>query len=339
MDRRRALSQRPASVEVLLSEIQYWSQSANILSAFTTKYNNPATGDAIGRVNRLISAWPATNGEDSLPMDGFETVEATYKKLKAGLNEVKDSAAAEASAIEKALEPISVLIALRKAPEAPPQEKRNKRPRGSSPSSTPGTPSIQPINRVTLNVKSDRDRSSEGPANTPPPFKRDAKARAKYYAKQAPFTDGRKVAFQPPNSSGGGDDNTWILAVITRCLNSEKNKYEVQDAEPQDDGQPGQMYQATLKDFIPLPDPDAPPNGPAHPNGYPEFPTGSTVMALYPDTSCFYRAEVIQGPRDPQNARTVPSSKLSSVYRLRFEDDDDQVHSVAAQWVVEFPGP
>lgn len=25
-------------------------------------------------------------------------------------------------------------------------------------------------------------------------------------------------------------------------------------------------------------------------------------------------------------------------YKLRFEDDDDQEHTVAAQWVVEWPG-
>ena len=42
----------------------------------------------------------------------------------------------------------------------------------------------------------------------------------------------------------------------------------------------------------------APPDSAAHPNAYPAFSAGSTVMALYPDTSCFYRAEVIESPRD-----------------------------------------
>ena len=63
------------------------------------------------------------------------------------------------------------------------------------------------------------------------------------------------------------------------------------------------MYAATLKDIIPLPDPDAPPASPSHINAYPEFSAGSTVLALYPDTSCLYQAKVIQGPRDAQNAR------------------------------------
>jgi len=56
------------------------------------------------------------------------------------------------------------------------------------------------------------------------------------------------------------------------------------------------IYKTTLKTILPLPDPDAPVGSPAHLNVYPEFPVGSTVMALYPDTSCFYRAEVIATP-------------------------------------------
>ena len=56
------------------------------------------------------------------------------------------------------------------------------------------------------------------------------------------------------------------------------------------------IYKTTHKSILPLPDPDAPVGSPAHLNLYPEFPVGSTVMALYPDTSCFYRAEVIATP-------------------------------------------
>jgi hypothetical protein len=61
-------------------------------------------------------------------------------------------------------------------------------------------------------------------------------------------------------------------------------------------------YQALLRStpisIIPLPDKDATPGSPAHLSAYQEFPTRATVMALYPDTSCFYRAEVIASPKD-----------------------------------------
>ena len=46
---------------------------------------------------------------------------------------------------------------------------------------------------------------------------------------------------------------------------------------------------AHQKHIIPLPDPKAPVSH--------EFPVGSTVLALYPDTSCFYRAEVVATPK------------------------------------------
>jgi hypothetical protein len=63
--------------------------------------------------------------------------------------------------------------------------------------------------------------------------------------------------------------------------------------------------------IIPLPDKDAPPGSAAHISAYQEFATGATVMALYPDTSCFYRAEVIASPRD------IPTQGRVSVDRLR----------------------
>ena len=60
-----------------------------------------------------------------------------------------------------------------------------------------------------------------------------------------------------------------------------------------------------MRAIIPLPDPNAQPDSPEHLNAYPLFGAGSTVMALYPDTSCFYRAEVISSPKDMQGANRV----------------------------------
>ena len=145
------------------------------------------------------------------------------------------------------MESLSVLIAIRKAPENQANQgtlqqspiprvhrnankstdKRNKRHRGSSPLSAPGTPAPTPVNKVTLNVKMDRDRASEGPAVPPPqPFKSDAKARAKFYSKQLPLQEGRKVAFHPPSTGSAEptDENTWILAVVIKCISQEKNR-------------------------------------------------------------------------------------------------------------------
>ena len=60
------------------------------------------------------------------------------------------------------------------------------------------------------------------------------------------------------------------------------------------------VYTTTLRAIIPLPDPTAPAGSPAHVSSYQEYPAGSTVMALYPDTTCFYPAEVTATPKDLQ---------------------------------------
>lgn len=76
-------------------------------------------------------------------------------------------------------------------------------------------------------------------------------------------------------------------------------------------------YQSNLKTMIPLPDPEAPGNSPSHPNSYPVFGAGSTVMALYPDTSCFYRAEVTEVVTAPREGRVIiPTYTLNQIAYL-----------------------
>jgi SAGA-associated factor 29 len=152
------------------------------------------------------------------------------------------------------------------------------------------------------------------------------------------------VAFHPPSSGKGADgtspeDMTWIMARIVKSFHQDKYRYEVEDIEPQEDGKP-LRYQASLRSahtsIIPLPDKDASVGSPAHMSAYQEFPTAATVLALYPDTSCFYRAEVVASPKDiPTQGR----NSGTTYYKLKFEDDDDQEHMVSAAEVVEWPGP
>lgn len=53
---------------------------------------NSATQDTIGRVNRLILAWPP---DETLPAEGIDGVKTVYKKLVSGLNEIKTSSERE----------------------------------------------------------------------------------------------------------------------------------------------------------------------------------------------------------------------------------------------------
>jgi len=103
-------------------------------------------------------------------------------------------------------------------------EKRNKRPpRGQSPAvtSTPVTPALNNLQKITLPA-----RNSVGPGSNVP-FSREPKARREALAAQLPLQEGRKVAFHPPSGSGTNgptDESTWILAVVTKCINQDKNR-------------------------------------------------------------------------------------------------------------------
>ncbi|TFK40649.1 SGF29 tudor-like domain-containing protein [Crucibulum laeve] len=336
MDRRRGIPPRPASSE----EVACWSHAAESLKTLSDILAHAPTADIIGRVNRLISGWPT---DDIVPAEGYESVKKNCKRLTNGLDDLEKEAKEEVKAIEDAIERIGVLIALRKAPEAPAPEKRNKRPRATSPSGTPIPMTQTQPNSRSVSITLPARTSSVGPALLP--FSRDAKSRRDTLARQPTLQHNRKVAFHPPADkaangvSGDADENTWIMAVVIRCLNPEKHKYEVQDPEPQEDGQMGATYIATPKNLIPLPDPNAPIGSSAHLGSYPEFPVGSTVLGLYPDTSCFYRAEVVATPKDTKDmhTRALPSSKYQPTYKLKFEDDDNQEHSVPAHFVVEMP--
>ena len=146
---------------------------------------------------------------------------------------------------------MGILLALRQAPEIAHQgefllydiiaplnaspEKRVKRPRLSSPSSTPSTPNRIATPPVSVVVP---PRASQvPPLQLAVPFSRDPKARRGALAPQLPLLPGRKVAFhQPPSKSaplhtkgdhGGaeGDGDTWILAVVKKCINQDKNRF------------------------------------------------------------------------------------------------------------------
>lgn len=80
---------------------------------------------------------------------------------------------------------------------------------------------------MTTQVTSSRSSTGPSPAI---PFSREPKARREALAKQLPLQEGRKVAFHPPagkaaDGSTADADETWILAVITKCINQDKNRW------------------------------------------------------------------------------------------------------------------
>ncbi|TRM60668.1 SGF29 tudor-like domain-containing protein [Schizophyllum amplum] len=329
MDRRRTPGNRPASSE----EVQCWSHAASSIGSLNDVYATAQTKETIGRANRLIAVWPE---DDVLPVDGYEGLKRTAKKLMSALNEIRQTSDREVKAIDDTIERLGVIMALRKHSEAlPPPRDGRIRARGDSPVVTAngGAASAPATSRgVSITL----------PARSPAPmipFSRDPKLRREALAKQLPLQEGRRVAFHPPQNKAGGsatdEDNAWIMAIVVKSINADKNRYIVRDAEPSEAG-PAVQYNTTLRGIIPLPDADAPPASASHLNAYPEFTQGSAVLALYPDTSCFYRAEVVASPKDLAREKVRSRIGVPS-YKLKFDDDENQEHIVPAHVVVEWP--
>lgn len=97
-------------------------------------------------------------------------------------------------------------------------------------------------------------------------------------------------------------EENWILAEVV-SYNSQTNKYEVDDIDEEDKDR----HVLSRRRVVPLPlmraNPETDPNA--------LFPKGSEVMALYPQTTCFYSAVV----------HTLPATHLDD-YEVLFEDSN-----------------
>ncbi|VDP05326.1 unnamed protein product [Soboliphyme baturini] len=119
--------------------------------------------------------------------------------------------------------------------------------------------------------------------------------------------------------SSEGDDN-WILAEV--CSTSPSGKYTVEDI----DEEQKESHVITRKKVIPVP------LMRAHPTLNPEaiFPLDAEVLALYPQTTCFYKG-VVQSP----------PAKPNDTYLVAFEDNSypqgfSQPLTVPQRYIVSF---
>lgn len=91
------------------------------------------------------------------------------------------------------------------------------------------------------------------------------------------------------------------------------SRYEVQDPEPDENGQPGQVFsKISAAALIAIP---------KEGDLLVDFPVGKLVLARYPETTTFYRATIAGSRKD--------------VYRLKFEDDQGQEMEVYRRFVLD----
>ncbi|KFY16522.1 hypothetical protein V491_05316 [Pseudogymnoascus sp. VKM F-3775] len=116
------------------------------------------------------------------------------------------------------------------------------------------------------------------------------------------FNKNAEVAFRPkpvdPNV-----ETEWIQGVVVQVIGQGKSRrYEVQDPEPDEvTNRPGAIHRSSAARMVPIPELG---------QVLPDYPPGKSVLARYPDTTTFYRAEVVA-----MNGKLV---------KLRFEGEEDE---------------
>ncbi|KAF2621798.1 hypothetical protein BU25DRAFT_415809 [Macroventuria anomochaeta] len=125
-----------------------------------------------------------------------------------------------------------------------------------------------------------------------------------------------------------------ILCRVTSVIGDGKQRrYEIIDADP-DPPTPSQPYRASVAHLVPIPPPSAN-------TTLPDLPKKRGVLALYPSTTTFYKAEVVANwvaervkkEKDDKDASTDGKDNL---VRLRFEGEDeaDREMSVERRYVL-----
>lgn len=126
------------------------------------------------------------------------------------------------------------------------------------------------------------------PGERPPPLCGAITADNNYVAKP-----GDKIAARVRSE----DEENWILAEVV-TFNSSANKYDVDDIDA-DEGK--ERHTLSKRRIVPLP------IWKANPETDPEalFTKNMLVLALYPQTTCFYRALIHEPPKKPQDDYSV----------------------------------
>eukprot|EP00741_Cyanophora_paradoxa_P013635 tig00020704_g13164.t1 len=120
---------------------------------------------------------------------------------------------------------------------------------------------------------------------------------------------GTEVAAKIRDKRNPQTPEQWILARVVRYL-AERDRYEVEDVDPGDEGEPQKKHVVPSKQIMPLPNDD-------DFDRIPELPKDSHVIALFPDTTTFYEAIVQAPPKRQRKPGAVPE------YQVIFNDDEE----------------
>ncbi|CAO2651954.1 Nn.00g002370.m01.CDS01 [Neocucurbitaria sp. VM-36] len=144
----------------------------------------------------------------------------------------------------------------------------------------------------------------------------------------------RNNAKNRSSSSSANYEGEGILCRVTSVIGEGKQRrYEIIDADP-DPPTPSMPYRASVNHLIPIP--------PLASNmTLPDLPKGRNVLALYPGTTTFYKAEVVAGWKvSDWKVKKEDGGKegeqVENLVRLRFEGEDEADREMSverSEWI------
>ena len=133
------------------------------------------------------------------------------------------------------------------------------------------------------------------------------------------FHVGQEVAVRP-KFANQTQEQDWIKGIVVKVIGEGKSRrYDVRDAEPDDPNKP-LIFKSSASSMVPIPSEGTP---------LPDYEVGKKVLALYPGTSTYYRAEV-QGMSGAGEKKKV---------RLLFEEESlEEIKEVDRHDVLDHKG-
>ncbi|KAF2269823.1 hypothetical protein CC78DRAFT_564509 [Lojkania enalia] len=137
-----------------------------------------------------------------------------------------------------------------------------------------------------------------------------------------------------PNKSRTFEGEGILCRVTSVIGEGKQRRYEIIDSDP-DPPTPAQPYRASVKDLVAIPSPGAE-------KSLGDLPAKRAVLALYPGTTTFYKAEVVSAWRNGHGVGIVKEEgkdgdgSPKNLVRLRFEGEDevDREMSVERRYVL-----
>lgn len=257
---------------------------------------------------------------DKIQGPAIAAIDELSKYIRDGVK-VSESTAA---AIRQTVEKISILLALIKGNEAERGSNSRESHGRSSVTDDVGSmdsPVPSPAENKHVRKMGNGRTSSLPPKGKDTPRKHEngepSTSTSTSGTKKIEFSKGQEVAFRPKPELGSSTETDWIQGKVTKVIGEGKSRrYKVEDVAP-DEGKQPKDFLTSASSMCPIPPYDAT-LGP--------YDVGKRVLALYPETTTFYRAEVKAMLDDGEKVRLI------------FDGDEDSTKEVERRFVLDHSG-